>query len=323
MPKGAVGIVLRFLFSVLLIAIVIRFSGIRPQDIRTALEPVDAWKLSGTLLPILVADRLLMSYKWNLLLRSAGIHISLWENIRLYLVSSFVGLALPSSVGADLVRTYQLSIRRFEVREAFASVVVERFLAFLAVATFVLITAPFLALHYPQLRFIALTAAIATIVIPTIVFLMFSRNMSRWVRQAFPHVLGQRLTDAAGRIYDALVAYRRRLPVLGAFFALSLVETTIPLITTVIVARALGIDASWITFVLVVPLILVVIRIPISIAGVGVIELSYVYLLVSMGMGSVQALSLGLLMDIIGILMSLVGGLVLLIHVLARPKRHI
>ena len=49
-------------------------------------------------------DRCAGSAKWMLLLSARGRGIPFWTALSIYLQSSFVGAALPATVGADLVR---------------------------------------------------------------------------------------------------------------------------------------------------------------------------------------------------------------------------
>src|ERR671910_610379 len=77
-------------------------------------------------------DRVLMSYKWGLLLAIRGYRVTLKERLMVYCSSMMWGLVLPSTVGADGIRI--LLVRRFGVRvdDALATILVERGLGFIS-----------------------------------------------------------------------------------------------------------------------------------------------------------------------------------------------
>src|SRR3989337_2193518 len=56
-----------------------------------------------------MCDRVLMAYKWNILLRAKSIHIPLLNVTGTYLTSTFLGVFLPATVGGDAIRAYAVS----------------------------------------------------------------------------------------------------------------------------------------------------------------------------------------------------------------------
>src|SRR5688500_4288527 len=83
-------------------------------------------------LGVFTIDRVLMSYKWGLLLAIRGYRVTLTERLMVYCSSMMWGLALPSTVGADGIRI--VLVRRFGVRvdDALATILVERGLGFVS-----------------------------------------------------------------------------------------------------------------------------------------------------------------------------------------------
>jgi hypothetical protein len=77
-------------------------------------------------------DRVIMSYKWGLLLAIRGYSISLVQKLMIYCSAMMWGLALPSTVGADGIRV--MLARRFGVRvdDTLATILVERGIGFIA-----------------------------------------------------------------------------------------------------------------------------------------------------------------------------------------------
>jgi uncharacterized protein (TIRG00374 family) len=264
-----------------------------------------------------------MSYKWNLLLRSQGIEISLWHNFKLYMVSSFAGLVLPSTVGADLVRTYQLAAKHFDSAAVLASIVLERFLGFLAVSAFTLGAAIAAIVWLPVLRTLAISAALITLGGGVLLVVIFKLFPTRRIKTVVPRLLGDRLTSVVKRIFAAFEVYRMQRRVLVWFFILSVVETLVPVVAAVVLGGLLGIELTLTTYLLVVPFILLLMRIPITLNGIGVVEGAYVFMFGMMGVAHEKAFSLGLTMDVLGILLSLAGGAVLLIDLVEEAHARV
>src|SRR5690349_20827013 len=99
---------------------------------------------AGIALLALLLDRVLMSYKWGLLLAIRGYRVSLLQRLMVYCSAMMWGLALPSTVGADGIRV--MLVRRFGVRvdDTLATILVERGIGFIvalmtAVASLILL----------------------------------------------------------------------------------------------------------------------------------------------------------------------------------------
>ena len=72
------------------------------RDVLLGLTPAEI----AILILISTADRLLMGYKWGLLLRLAGTHLPIRRCIRIFYQANFSGTFLPSHVGGDVLRAW-------------------------------------------------------------------------------------------------------------------------------------------------------------------------------------------------------------------------
>ena len=88
----------------------------------------------AAVLALVGLDRGVMIGRWLLVLRSSGQQIAVKSVAWIFLVSSFIGSALPAGVGADAARAYTLSRRTDNTSEAIASVTVDRVLGVLSLA---------------------------------------------------------------------------------------------------------------------------------------------------------------------------------------------
>jgi uncharacterized membrane protein YbhN (UPF0104 family) len=248
----------------------------------------------AAVLALATADRLLMAWKWWLLVRSRDAGLGLGTAVRAYYVASFAGYFLPMTVGADAVRIGALA-GRARTATLVASVVLERLIGALAQAVLAAVSvATLVALGLgarigPAQRW-ALGAAV------TAAFLLFPLT--------FPaaRALATRLAPAAGGWRAALGALCRQYAGYGAstgllcaFFALTLVEGCLPVGIHFFAGRALGLDPGWSFFIATVPLVYLVARLPVSLGGLGFLELSFVSLAGLLGVSWTDAFAIAAL----------------------------
>jgi hypothetical protein len=99
------------------------------HEVARELRRLDPAKILALVL-ISTADRLLMGYKWTLLLRIVGVHLPMGRVIRYFYQGSFTGLFLPSHIGGDILRAWWVSRDSGVRHPVYASLVVERLLGF-------------------------------------------------------------------------------------------------------------------------------------------------------------------------------------------------
>jgi uncharacterized membrane protein YbhN (UPF0104 family) len=255
---------------------------------------------------LVTADRLLMAWKWWLLIRGRAAAVSLWAAVRAYYLASFVGWFLPMTVGADAVRVGALA---GEGRTAglVASVVLERAVGALAQTVLALVScATLVALGLgaeigPAERWFLGAAVLAA-------FLVFPASFPV-ARRAAGLLSGSGGGRAAvRRLLDSYASYGCARGLVVAFFGLTLVEGSFPVVIHYVAGRALGLDPGWTFYIATVPLVFLVARLPVSLGGLGVLELSFVYLAGLLGMGRTEAFSIAVLAEGMVILSLLPGA---------------
>src|SRR5688572_30195442 len=84
------------------------------------------------ILGLWTADRVVMAWKWLLLLRGLQVQIPFSTVIRLYYQGTFAGTFLPSSLGGDMLRAYWVSRSTGATHEVYASLVMEKLVGFMS-----------------------------------------------------------------------------------------------------------------------------------------------------------------------------------------------
>ena len=233
-------------------------------------------------LGLLMIDRVLMSYKWGLLLKVQRADLPLWENCGIYSLVTLAGMLLPATIGGDIVRTGWLWRRGLAASAAAASIALERVIGFAVALAFAGAGLTFLAgqattaLDLKPLLAITLLAFIGVLLA---LFLSF-RVPSGWLPERLVGGrFGAKLAGLLGRLHTAYVAYRTRRGLIFGFAMLTVAEYLLIILTTFVIARALGIQVGVVYFGAALAVALVIARLPIAIDGIGVFEGAFVLLL--------------------------------------------
>ena len=294
--KRARKVIVRVLVSGGLIAALLLFVDVREvSGLLLAASP--------TLLVVLIAlhtlDRVLMAFKWWLLLEAEKLGVGLGEATRAYYISSFAGLFLPMTVGADIVRTVTMR-HTGRTAKIIATIAVERGIGALAQFALVglsLLVIVQLGLAGPEtMDTTRLGVLIALVVLLLAVCLPLSFGIARRVASA-----GQRrggFQKKLGDLAAAYAGYSRHRGTLWTFLGLTVLEGFLPVTIHYFAAMALGLDVPYYVFVAIVPIAFLVARLPISLGGVGIQEGAFVGLALVLGFQRDPALAIALLSQI-------------------------
>jgi len=299
---------LRLAITAIILAILAR--GIDVGASAHAIAAIDLRYLA-LVLGLVAIDRSVMIWRWILLLRSSGIHITKAAAARLFLVSSFVGSFLPAGVGADAARAYGLSRETTSGSEALASVAVDRVLGVMSIIVMAMVGV----VAWKPAQDIRLILAIFALMVACRAFFF----ASWWIRKVVPnrfhdHGIVRRLL----RLGDALERYRGRRKVLVRVMAWSIVVQVLRITQAYYLGVGLGLTVPYSYFLLFMPLGLFMLLLPISISGFGVPQGVIVWLLRPMGVPDPQSLALATLIILTGLAGNLPGLLLWL-----RQRREI
>lgn len=278
-----------------------------PED----LVPSDR-SLPGTLaflvsgIVIMALSFLLASWRWQRVLAVYGVQVPLRTLFKHYLAGQFVGNALPSTIGGDVLRVSRCARDSGSSEIAFASVVIERLTGFFALPVLTLLG--FLirpALLEEGRSWIALVIAVATLAALGAILLVAAsprlagrfKDHENWMRYiGIIHVGVDRFRrdprDAWGALGASLMY---QASVVGAVYC---AVHTIGLLTLP--------NAAVLAFVPVVAMIQVL---PISLfGGLGVREGALALLLGPLGVPAAQAIAVGLLWYAMTLIVSLAAA---------------
>jgi uncharacterized protein (TIRG00374 family) len=225
----------------------------------------------------------------------------------LYFVGFFFNNLLPSGFGGDPVKMYELSRRSKRGAEAVSSVLVDRFMGLFALQAIGLLALAF-AWRLVPMRIVVLTVAVFGASLLAAWAVSHRRLWDFWAARVpiFDRLLS---IQAVSALVSSLQSYSGAALLqalgVGAVFNVLLITAN------VLIGTALGADLLLPYYMIFVPLTSLVLILPISFAGLGVREGTYVFLFAQAGLAQEVALSLSLLVYVLGTVSpGLVGGII-------------
>lgn len=282
--------------SILLLAVLLTFIGDSRETWRV-LQLIDfRWALLG--LSILTFDRLLMSWKWLLLLAQRGYRFSILDATRLYCTAMMWGLALPSTVGADAIRTLLLRRRAVQMSDAVSSILVERGIGFIAALVLALISLGALQWLWPQAasyRYLFVLTGGLLAAAGLLLMFSFSARAFEILQSLLPARLRQ--TAVMRKLEHLHEAYRSlgtRPSLLVVFASLTLAEQLLAVPFTWAVGHALGLELSFLALLAALPLALLLARLPVSFDGLGIFETIFIAVMSHAGIRPSHSLAIAI-----------------------------
>gem|GEM_PF-2700924 len=275
------------------------------------LQVLDKLSVLGilTVLLLVMLDRLLMTYKWLRLLAMRDVNAPLLPSMKIYCYSLICGLFLPATIGADSARIYCMRNMGFRLSELVASVLVERILGFIAVASVALVGTLYLASGHPDSPLFSETLIIVAFTLSlSIVMFLISLNdrVFRWALSLLPDFVRKNIYF--GKVIDfhgLYVGYKSQNAELMLFYVLSFLEQLLVVTIFWVICLDLGVGIEYLQLLGAVMITLIVARIPISPGGLGVFEGTFVMMLALYGIEPTVSLSMAIIYRVLQILASL------------------
>ncbi|MGD9897325.1 MAG: lysylphosphatidylglycerol synthase transmembrane domain-containing protein [Candidatus Methylacidiphilaceae bacterium] len=289
---------------------------------RLAASGSAAWLVLSILLGGL--STVIASLRWRLLLEALGLPFPVGRSLALGFVGKFFNAFLPGATSGDLVRIFYVA-REFSGKETMAgfSVVYDRFLegvvllvlgSLLAAAFF-----PDLA-DRPVLRNAGIALFLLTLATLTAIPLLLRLFVPGRLRFAARWSVAVRLETALQEIFAALQLYRRAVRPNEIAVGLSVLAHGASAALLWAVMQTLRLELPFWLLVTTMVVVNVAVAMPVSISGLGVREGALIYLLGSFGVSREEAIAFSLLLFGVGLVWSLLGGIVYLYYRSDPPR---
>jgi uncharacterized protein (TIRG00374 family) len=266
-------------------------------DARDAVQRVAQADLRWTLLGVLLTALSLLSsiFAWGVLLRGVG-HRLRWRALsRWYLLGVFLGQVVPTGAAGDALRAVEVG-KVTGHGHALASLAGSRMAGALGITMWGLAGALLLRERVGPLVVAGACVLAAGMVLVWVLALTADHVVPRLMERASP--LPRRALSMVRPFTRAFGSYGRRPSVIVLCVAASSIAWGINLGALTAFARAVGLDAGWSPFAVIIPVTLVASLAPFSLNGVGLREGVLVSLLGHAGVGGGHAAALSILIDL-------------------------
>ena len=250
--------------------------------------------------------------RWQVVLQSTNHSVSMGDLLGSYFAGMFLNFFLPSSLGGDVYRVYRIAKATQDSEAAVVSVFLERFTGLAALSALALLGLP------PAFKvvgrwdiIILFFGCVAALVAG--VLLIVSPRLLIWAEPWLQTLHLSGLAARFAKIQRLLRQFAQHRQALAWSMGLSFLLQLGIVHYHYLVAQQLRISVSYLELLVFIPIIVVVALLPISLGGLGLKEGLWVYLLSRIGLTAEQALLLSLTITLLSWLLSLPGGVILLL----------
>lgn len=252
------------------------------------------------------------TFRWRILLRALGLRVAFARLFTLYLIARFFSNFLPTMVGGDIVRAYQLSLDTCDASSTTAATVMERVIGLVALVSLlpVALLSDVIVTSFPLLRY-AIPAFVLAFVAGLCGVFIWRWDLL-WKRSRHPRI--QRVLSFIVETRTAMLRATRSIAAVLHAYWLSLLFYVGSAGCVWAASKSLGVDVEMAYLMAVIPLVLLAATLPISLNGLGITEAGFAIFLELTGVPLADAIAVGLLLRVAVLLPAVIGGLLFLRH---------
>jgi glycosyltransferase 2 family protein len=275
------------------------FSRIDVSDLSDAFSGLNGWVLIAAFFMFLIQSAL-NAKRWMVVMGFFGAIFQFQPLLRITFISLFVNQGLPSFIGGDALRVYWLNREEQQLKEAVHSVLVDRIIALIGLAAFMLIGAPgFIYLFglTPATEGVLLLSAVVLIGILVFFCLptLFNSNSTIMLLRELIEV-----SSRTKRLLFSAITGKTAVAQALAIHGLSI-------LAIYLLALGFGLSLSFWELLIVIPPVILISVMPVSIAGWGVRESAMIVALGMLGVPVETALAISLTVGGLSFLNGLCG----------------
>lgn len=249
--------------------------------------------------------------RWYIFIHATEKDVSFWSVLRVTIIGIFFSMFLPTMVGTDLGRMYEMSRDRENKIGVVSTVLLDRLMGLATLILMALVTL-FIGNEYTAdvpIReiVIGITALMA---VSWLVF--FNRDLMRHFVWVFELPVAKQLEPTIRSIYDSLAHLQSQPRLLLSAVIISLLNQLSEVMAVVMIAQALKIQIAPIYFFIFMPLVWLILMIPVSISGLGLREGVFAFFFTQVGATGAESLAMSLLFYSHSVVVGLIGGIFLL-----------
>ncbi len=262
--------------------------------------------ISFLLSPVMV---LVSVWKWHVLLKAPNLSVPFRRLFALYYVGYMFNHILPTSVGGDVVVSYELAKDTERPFDSVASVLMNRFTGLMILLPAGLVAILLNASVFSDYR---IALGMALIVVGTVVLLWFvcDNRPLGLLDKCLGSIKPVRKAIAKVRkLQEAFQVYKEKPGAIGAALGISVVSFLLIVLNVYVGCLAFSVRPLFFEVLVIVPFLQIVSMLPISLGGIGIREWAYMVAFPQIGIASTVGLSVILLLRVKSIVSGVIGGM--------------
>ena len=304
--------IIQILVSVCLLVFVFYQTGLFSSDGRERFTAIlTGANIAILMISILVGLLINMSsaFKWYLLVRARQMKAGFWRIFSYYLVGQFSNLFLPTSVGGDVVRAYQLGKYCDNQTDAMASVFVERYTGVL-VLLFIAGIAVLSRLTVFNVDFVITSLILFAVILGAMAWMLINDQFYQLVKRLISNrfTFTHKIFIKIDGLLIAINSYRNDPSAISWALLNSLIFYFLAVVNVYVTALVFQVDISFVDMLIATPIIMLIMNIPISVGNLGLMEFAYITILQMLGYGAELGLSVAILMRLKSLFDGVIGG---------------
>lgn len=283
-------------------ALALLFQLIDFDSLVTTLRSVDLALYSTAVLALALSMPALGAWRWRQACKPTGVQLPYWAHLRIGMIGSFLGQALPTSVGVEATRAWLHSQETGSLSKSAAAVVADRLSGLITLLLLIVLCYPLqrLVIDSPAGRTLAAGLSAASLAGLAVLFSLSLPIGDRLIA-IIPFEPVRRF---ASNLRTSFLDPSSTAILVG----ISLLLHAASLLGLWLIAKAIGASVSPLQLLVLIPPAFVVMLIPFSIAGWGLREGGFVVFLGLAGAPGDAALAISILFGAAMLLISLPGG---------------
>ncbi len=260
-------------------------------------------------------------YRWEMLLKELKVHLSFRRIISSFCGGMFFNLFLPSTIGGDLVRSFDLASHSKKPKEVVASVLLDRlsgYVAMVAVAIFAML----FGFKIIQDKTVIIFIVILTLFLGSILAVLFNNFLYSKVNNWLHSPRGNRLRIALKDLHQEIYYFRHHKKIILNNLLFSLIIQVLYPLAFYFTAQALKVHTRLIYFFIFIPIISAITLLPISIGGLGLRDAATIFFFAKVALAKDVSLAISLINFAFIIIISCIGGIIYVFTLHTRRLQH-
>lgn len=302
--KKNIGPIIKTAVSAALILILVYMMRGKYGEITQALKSTNIAIFITAFIIFMLASTL-ASFRMKLIIEAQDITINFREALSLTFIGYFFNNFLPTSIGGDVIKAHYLSKHSRDTTGSYTSVFVDRLVGMVTMIFMAFAALLFVGTNIVDKRIAVAIYAITALSVLGIAFLAnkkFAKRFSLLIRLIKP------MEDKLRKIYDTTNKYRHRALLMIATLFISVISQLLYFTCFGALALSIGSKIPALDLLLKMPIVSIMSLLP-SINGLGVREGSIVVLFSPL-IGKENALAISILMVVVLLMTSVIGGII-------------